>query len=116
MPRMSADAPTMASQGLTSDARIRVDGPRAGFQLADEAVVEARESASSLASSRLRSPANSCHSADRQVADERLLDLAEPAHEPRQQRDGESGWSARKFADVLLRQVVDRAHGDLHVE
>src|SRR5262249_50366616 len=67
--------------GADEDAGIRIDGPRALLQLADEAVVEAREPRlPRLAQVQL--PIEEPECADRGGADERVLNLAEPSHEP----------------------------------
>ena len=83
MPAIAPQAPTIASHGLTSDGGIGIDRPGAVLQLAGEAVVQARE----LGLLRLAQVevGEQPPEPDRQVAHERLLDLAEPAHEPGRQ-------------------------------
>ncbi len=83
MPSTAPHAPTIASQGLASIAGIGIDRPRAGLQLADEAVVQAGE----VRFLRLvqAQVGEQPPDRDRKVAHQRLLDPAEPAHEAGQQ-------------------------------
>jgi hypothetical protein len=87
--------------GTDEDVRVGVDRPRPVLEPADEAVVQAAEARlPRVAQVQVGEQAPDAH---RQVADERLLDPAEPADEARGQPPGDA--VGEQEVDVLL-------HGD----
>ena len=100
VPSIAPRATTMASQGLTSDARSGVDRPGPRLQLADETVVHAPE-VRFLASCSSRSPAHCCQIASDMSRTSGCSIRLNHAHQPRRPAAAGSGWSARSRSFVL---------------
>ena len=100
----------MASQGLTRMAGSRIDRPGAVLELAGEAVVHAAE----LGLLRLAQVEVGEHppEADREVAHQRLLDLAEPADERRGQPPGDA--VGQQEIEVLLLEHAQHLGSQRH--
>ena len=92
------------------DLRIAVDRPRAVPELAREAIVQARK----LRLPRVREidVAKQPPQRDREIAHERLLDLAEPAHETREQAARDT--VGQKKVDVLLQKHFCQSGAHCH--
>ena len=97
-PCTAPDAPTIASQGLTSRSGSASIGTRAVPEPTDEAIMQAAEAIfARIAQVQIGEQAPDT---DRQIADQRMLDLAEPAEEAGCQ----SSWDAvgQQEIDVFL--------------
>ena len=111
-PSTRPQAPTIASQGLTSTAGSRSTGRAPGFSSRDEAVVQAGEAALS-SPRRGRGRRTAARRAIERSRTQRLLDAAEPAHEARERERG-MRLVSRKFrscaAGATLRARSWRCH------